>query len=269
MRIGIAVLSNDADLLRFFDERKGAVVPKELRKAGRQFNVFGIDSSNGKEAVIMELVSAHKKNDAIGILTDTTLGKIFSDMRHATFSQMFDPHAAKDNLQNYFGHLLSRWIKNLIFLMAACQDGKKKKCLMLPLEDFIADETATLRKILQNENSLGAFPEKLELCIKDIRERSVPKKRKSGKKHFLKDDGDRYFELAKERHGQADTARPPHILECSLSAYARFGISLDREEHFNVSLEAGNISGRFNGCHAEVDVAAQSHLNIFPNGNIR
>ena len=120
------------------------------------------------------------------------------------------------------------------------------------------------------QNNEGRFPELLEAQLKAIRERSIPKKKKSGNQHFLKDDNDRYFELGKEKHGQSETGVPHHAPECRLTASARFGVTLNRDLHFNISLETGQVSGAFQDCHAAIiQVPLRDHINMFPNGFIR
>ncbi|MCY4141405.1 MAG: hypothetical protein OXF56_24455, partial [Rhodobacteraceae bacterium] len=174
---------------------------------------------------------------------------------------------ARGSMKNYFGHNLNRWLKNLLFVAHAFSDGKLLKCLLLPRRNFYAPELVGLFEVCRNQNNDGRFLELLQAQLKAVRKRSVPKKGKSGNQHFLKDDKDRYFKLGKERHGQSETAMPPHNSYCHLTASARFGVTVDRYLHFNISIKSGLISGSFENCHAtQIQVPRCSHINMFPNG---
>ncbi|WP_288943962.1 hypothetical protein [uncultured Roseovarius sp.] len=270
MKVSLVILSSDTDVLDFFNARQGSVVAKELRKSGRQFNVLCLSHELSPEEITNRLVLAHERSDCVGIVVEDKLRDSVPKEKGAIFTKEFNATAAKPSLQNYFGHQLARWLKNLLRLSEIFRDGKQKKCLMLPLENFQAPEIDRLKQIIRSENDESQFFEKLEGTLKNIRNRSVPKKKKSGQRHFLKDDKEHYYELAKERHGQAETATPPHFPLCALSAASRFGISLNREEHYNVSIEDGNISGEFAACHGTpIRIGPCTHINMFPNGHIR
>ena len=215
------------------------------------------------------LITAHQINDAVGILLDQNVKDLFLDGGSSAFVQRFCAEEAKIDIHRHFSHSITQWVKNIIFLHNSFQDGKLRKCLMLPLKNFSAAEIPNLMSIINNEATAADFQMKIEQCVKSIRQRSVPKKRKSGNRHFLKDNQGRHFELGKEHHGQAETTCPPHSLDCCLSASSRFGITLNREEHFNVSMDGGNISGYFTTCHTEQTVTKCTHINMFPNSHIR
>ena len=270
MKFAILVIASDADVVSFFDRLKASVVPKEVSKGQHRFSVSVKDGNASDQEVTDWLLTAFEKHDAVGILTETGLPFQFLASCPAVFRMDFCSHKAKANMKNYFGHHLKRWLRNLIFLAERFNDGKLVKCLLLPRQSFNAPELEELFAVCATLTGEGEFSNKLQAHLKSIRDRSTPKKKKSGQRHFLKDDNGRYFELAKEKHGQSETTNPPHNSECLLAATARFGVSIDREIHFNVSEEAGKISGKFVDCHsAHVKVAETSHINMFPNGFIR
>lgn len=270
MKVAIVVVTQDADVRAFFCNLKGAIVPKELRKGSVQYSALPVDAACSNDELFKVLLDAHEKHDAVGVLVEdgceTRLNGCFS----AVFLKTFNPVEAKDSMKNYFGHNLTRWLKNLLFVSRAFTDGKQLKCLLLPFTNFAAQDLDIVAELCRMQNDEGKFQELLELQLKAIRERSIPKKKKSGRQHFLKDDNDRYFELGKEKHGQSETSRPPHAPECKLTAWARFGITVNRDLHYNVSLESGEISGDFKDCHsADVRMNPRGHINMFPNGFIR
>ncbi len=270
MKFAILVIANDADVLSFFDRLKAAAVPKEVSKGKHRFSVSVKGGDASDQDVTDWLLKAFEKHDAVGILTETGLPFQFLASCPAVFRLDFCSYTAKTNMKNYFGHHLKRWLRNLIFLTEQFNDGKLIKCLLLPRQSFNAPELEKLFEVCATQTGEGEFGNKLQAQLKSIRDRSTPKKKKSGQRHFLKDDNGRFFELAKEKHGQSETTSPPHNSECFLTATARFGVSIDREIHFNVSEEARQISGEFVDCHnAKVNVAATSHINMFPNGFIR
>jgi len=270
MKIAIVVVTHDADVRAFFDKQKGAVVPRELRKGNLQYSALPIDATCSDGELFERLLDAHEKHDAVGVLVENGSLPRLKNCLSALFLKTFDANEAKDSMKNYFGHNLTRWLKNLLHVSRTFSDGKQLKCLLLPNGSFDAPELGRVFLLCRTQNDLGRFPELLERQLKAIRERSIPKKKKSGSQHFLKDNRDRYFQLGKEKHGQSETGVPPHAPECALTASARFGVTVNRDLHFNISLEAGQISGTFNDCHAaSVNVSPCSHINVFPNGFIR
>lgn len=270
MKVAIVVVTQDAHVRAFFDDQKGSVVPKELRKNNTQYSVVPVDATCSDVELFKILLDAHGKHDAVGVLVETGREARLNDCFSALFLKTFSPIEAKNSMKNYFGHSLTRWLKNLLFVSRAFADGKQRKCLLLPYTNFSADELSEVIQLCRLKSDEGEFQELLERQLKAIRERSIPKKKKSGSQHFLKDDSQRYFELAKEKHGQSETSIPPHSPYCKLTASARFGITVDRDLHYNVSLEAGQISGDFKDCHsADVQIKPRKHINMFPNGFIR
>ena len=270
MKVAIVVVAYDTEILAFFEKLKGSVVPKELSKGGRQFNTLAVNAACSDDVLCEILVAAHQKHDAVGVLFEEGMNGRLSSCSSAIFLKAFDPTEAKPSMKNYFGHNLNRWLKNLLFVAQAFSDGKLLKCLLLPRQNFVAPELVGLFEVCRNRNNEGQFLELLQTRLKAVRQRSVPKKGKSGNHYFLKDDNDRYFKLGKEHHGQSETAKPPHNSDCHLTASARFGVTVDRYLHFNVSTKSGRISGTFEDCHAtQVQVSPCSHINMFPNGFIR
>ncbi|MBL4854746.1 MAG: hypothetical protein JKY25_10990 [Robiginitomaculum sp.] len=271
MKIAIVVVARDADVLAFFDEQKGAVVPRELREGNVQYNPLSVNAACSDDKLFEILLGAHKKHDAVGVLVETGNENRLNDCSSAVFLKTFNAVDAKGNMKNYFGHSLTRWLKNLHFVSQKFNDLKFFQCLALPGQSFAAPELTEIFRVCRTMNDEGKFLELLETKLKAVRNRRTPKKRTRYKAHFLKDDEGRYFGLGQERHGQSETRRPPHEAECSLTASARFGVTLDRYRHFNVSLEGDrHISGKFHNCHAvAVDISPCSHVNMFPNGFIR
>lgn len=272
MKFAVLVIATDTDVVSFFDRVKASAVPKEVANGQHRFSVSVKEGSSSDQEVASCLLKLFENNDAVGVLTEAGLKIPILDGHAYIFRMDFCSCEAKANanMKNYFGHHLNRWLRNLVFLAEQFKDGKLVKCLLLPRQNFNAPELDKLFTVCATLTGEGKFSNTLQVHLKSIRERSTPKKKKSGKKHFLKDDSGRYFELAKERHGQSEVTHPPHNSECILTATARFGVSIDRETHFNVSEEAGEISGKFVDCHGvQVDIRETTHINMFPNGFIR
>ena len=276
MKIKIVLVAQDSDVVEFFEKRKGKVVPKELRgkkcgvKCGVEFNTSRVDAGRSDDELVDALLDAHKEHDAVGVLVESGGEARLDNCAHAVFLKTFDSAEAKINMPNYFGHNLAQWLKNLLFVSRAFEDGKQRKCLLLPNQSFAAPELDEIFKLCRTQCDVPNFPELLEAGLKVIRRRSTSKKIKRSKRHFLKDDNDRFFELGKERHGQSETKTPPHLPKCLLTASARFGVTVDRYLHFNVSGETEKIGGVFRDCHDKSVIdPPRSHINVFPNGFIR
>ena len=173
--------------------------PKEVSKGQHRFSVSVKEGNASDQEVTDWLLKAFEKHDAVGILTETACHSSFLASCPAVFRMDFCSHKAKANMKNYFGHHLKRWLRNLIFLAERFNDGKLFKCLLLPRQSFNAPELEELFAVCATLTGEGEFSNKLEAHLKSIRGRSTPKKKKSGQRHFLKDDNGRYFELAKEK----------------------------------------------------------------------
>ena len=270
MRIAIAVICTSADLIKFFNKRRGSVVPQELRGKGREFNVICLDHTCSKEDLLARLADIGTRHDCVGILSEACLHDILPTESGAIFTKRFDANQAQDNPHNYFGHFLVRWLKNLIFLYSCFQKRGMLKCLMLPLKNFDGADLKELSETIAAKSDQGSFSRDVEGKLKMLHSRCVPKKRNKYKTQYIKDDSGLHFQLGYEKHGQAEVQSPPHTTECSLTAIARFGVTMDRELHFNVSRGQQHIEGVFNGCHGDPQsVGACSHINMFPNGQIR
>lgn len=270
MKVAILIVANDAEVVSFVDQAKASVVPKEIHQGIHRFSVAVKSGSSSECEIRSWLIDAFNKHEAVGIITENGVQPYFLLSRSALFQCSFSSVDAKPNMKNYFGRHLNRWLRNLIFLAKCFNDGKLLKCLLLPEQSFEAPELDAVFALCNSDIGASEFAKKLEGNLKMVRDRSIPKKKKSGTRHYLKDDHGRYFELAKERHGQSEVCTPPHHADCSLTSTARFGISIDRELHFNVSLDEDKISGDFVDCHnTQILVLEKSHINVFPNGYIR
>jgi hypothetical protein len=272
MKIAIVLVARDADILAFFEERRSSVIPKTVLKNQDRCNAVVLDARCSDEDLIQFLLKMHANHDAVGVLIEA--GDESRLRGCATFRKTFSSATAKsrNSLQNYFGQSLAPWLKNLLFLLKTFSEGKNRKCLMLPQHSFLASELNAIFLLCHAENEVGNFSRSLDAQLKLLRGRSKPKTHQHdrNRKEYLVDDGAKHFELGKERDGQSETRRPPHVVECELTASARFGMTMDRFAHFNVSEASGRISGIFQNCHSgQVNQQACSHLNMFPNGFIR
>jgi len=174
------------------------------------------------------------------------------------------------NIQNYFRKLFARVLRNFSVYANLFENMKFRKVFLLPLDNFLALEIGTMKEIFWDQTSAANFSDNLGETLKALLDRQRPKRK--GENYdtvYLRDDKLRFFKYGPEKHSKLETTIPPHGLLCGMNGYFRFGIRFDNDLHFNVSVEGkeAKISGRFTDCHAaERDVAATSHINMFPNG---
>lgn len=272
MKIAIVLVARDIEILSFFKKRRNKVIPAEVMRQDR-YNVVYFDARCSNEELIEFLLKVHASHDAVGVLIEDGEENRLNGYACAVFHKAFSPAEAKakNSLQNYFSFQLTRWLKNLIFLLNTFNEGKNRKCLMLPQYSFSAAELNAIFQLCRNGNENGNFTQSLETNLKKLRDRSNPKTHQHdhSRKQYLVDDSARHFELGKEGHGQSETGRPPHLAECAVTGSSRFGITLERKCHYNVTLAKGNISGIFRDCHGGNDTKDKDHLDMFPNGFIR
>lgn len=274
MKIAIVVVARDADTVAFFKQRRGSVIPKTVSGSNNRFNVVVIDACCSDEELFQGLIKMHVNHDAVGVLIENCDESRLNKCTCAIFRKTFSSVEAKskNSLQNYFTSNMTRWLKNFIFLVEKFNEGKNRKCLMLPERSFSAPELSEIFQLCLTKNDEGSFTHSLEERLKLLRNRSNPKKHQHDKnrKEYLVDDVARHFDLGKDRHGQSETKRPPHKLECEYSAWSRFGVTMDRLIHYNVSLAGSAISGNFQNCHSTTAFQEPcTHINMFPNGFIR
>ena len=179
MKIAIVVVSSDTEILAFFEKRKGAIVPKSLREGGFEYNIIVIEANSTDCELMGKLIHAHASHDAVGVLADTGQDNRLSSYSSAVFLKTFDASLAKVNLNNYFAHILTRWLKNLKFISKSFTDGKLVKCLLLPYQNFVATDLNSMFDCCRCSCADSSFQEQLSKVLKAIRKRSVPKKRKA------------------------------------------------------------------------------------------
>lgn len=272
MKLTIIVATADLQVQAFVGQQKQAIIPDGIVQRFRRplkiaVFAFQLSPATSDDDVTDYLVGLKGSADAVVILVDGRYEEMFSRYQDAFFISSYSPALGGKSMKNFFSMVLAKVLRNFAVLSQRFDDAKFQKVLLLPLHIFEADELAETRALVHRDTRRDDFPTMLDQCLGALRRRQTPKTRAKGKKVYLKDDADRFFEYGLERHARIETTSPPHARFCDLNASFRFGRAYESDRHFNVSRSGEQSSGKLASCHLqEVGFRRRSHLNIFPNG---
>lgn len=275
MRVGVVVATPDLAFRTFLNTRKdsalpGATLRREFGSGGVSFAVlpFAIENAQSADDFGGWLDRTSDRFDGIIVLIDAAYAHLADPLRDAFFVTAFPSHYPSAHHLNRFGSVIAPILKNYSALKSAFDDLKFRKALLLPLENFMAQELVDVRNLVGQRGNAAGFGESLFDLLSRIRRRQTPKKRASYRRTYLVDDVPWYFEYGHEHHGTPPTGVPPHAVRCRPNSRFRFGFSYDEERHWNVSNEHpdGTIAGTFACCHGPPKpVAATTHIDMYPN----
>lgn len=277
MQIHLCLVSDNSkaiDLVR--DERLG-LIPRPLIEllckddAIPVFSTRAYDSrkaNRGLESFLLE----RKESQAIIILRDRHYGGFIDHLFNACFVIDLDLTAVvKGNYKNYFSKIISQGLKNFFQYKRSVSDGSNQQAILLPLENFKAEEIQELKTLFRTRTLDPSFANHLKRTILLLKGRRRPRRNCNYANIYFVDDDDKLFDYGKERHAQLETSNP-HSELCELTGNFRFGIKIDSTRHYNVTKECKghtNISGAFIDCHGDThQITSRTHLNMFSNDQV-
>jgi len=273
MKLAVIVATADPRVQAFVGQQKQALIPQGVvdrfrGKVETAVFAFQIGSATSDDDVANYLSGLRGAADAVVILVDGRFEALFAAYEDAFFISSYAAGLGGKTMKNFFSMVLARLLRNFAAFSQRFEDAKFQKVLLLPIDTFQAAELAEARALVRRGNRRDDFPTLMDQCLGALRNRQTPKTRTRGKKVYLRDDADFFFEYGLERHARIATGSPPHERSCDLNASFRFGRAYERDRHFNMSRSGDQLlSGRLASCHAqEVGFRDRTHLNVFPNG---
>jgi hypothetical protein len=239
-----------------------------MKEIGAEFSTSVYDPATAGRPLAQYLLE-RKKDEAIVLLLDTSLGEFANDVACACFTANveFATHP-QTNYQNYFAGKLSRLLKNLASFLTIIGDGANEQVMLLPFRNFNAQELRDLREVCRNETFSPEFANMVSAHVEALKSRRRPHRKSNYHSRHYVDDDEKLFQYGLERHAQLATGSP-HTQVCTLTGNFRFGRRIVADRHYNVTKECGQgtqIAGDFADCHDDVHVVAPTtHLNIFSN----
>ena len=276
MKIFIGLVTPDSNLRQHFRSGVNAVIPKAAMSRGefrdrRPSVILGIFSPEDKPSsddFERFLLSRAKDSDACLLLVDEDWAFVTTNVRGAMLSLVFNRSTVGASAMNFFHKETSKLLRAIRVINANFSDSDDAQLLSLPVRNFHAIELKEIARICREECSESDFQNRLDRQLSKMRDRRRPRRRSDFKKKYIVDDRARFFEYGKEKHAQFETGAP-HRPFCALNGYFRFGRSIDRTRHYNVSETEGDrtsIKGEFDDCHdTRKSVHATTHLNMFSN----
>jgi len=273
MKFLIVVVTQESRVARFISVRQTGAIPADKRnlffKRGITFSMKAFLARNPDcEGLYQFLANAIKGVDGLILVCDHKLRVASMPLSDAFFLATFNS-MDQSSIQNFFGQIIARTLKNFWVYMDRFSDAKFQKLLLLPLQNFVADELAQIRRLFSENAASNNFANALDQNLGRLYSRRTPKGNSRFRTIYVRDDKSHYYSYGYEIHAQLESAVPPHEPTCELNGFFRFGLKYDHRRHYNVSerSDRSTISGVFINCHGEpVAADSRSHLNMFPNG---
>ncbi|HBF30797.1 hypothetical protein [Rhizobium sp.] len=249
-----------------------------LSKSKASASIFGFHF-HGEKALTQlteRILTISEKVDAIILIADGH--KVMQDVTpfkealHCFLTDLSFAYEAGTS-ENFLRATISDAVSEFVKFTSFFNDHKFEKIFLLPTNIFKLNAWRDLVKISKKEMTVENPVDKIQGCIKLIRNKMSPKRHGDSKDrtHYFVDDNGFFFSYGHEKHARPETGNPPHHATCDLNSRFRFGRKYDHERHFNVSVERPKspIKGEFTTCHGETySFSSDTHLNIFPNNHI-
>ncbi|MFN3147216.1 MAG: hypothetical protein ACE368_19185 [Paracoccaceae bacterium] len=271
MKIDIVVVTQDVDLRDAVGTRKESLLDQSLLRSLQDKGASPVVGAFCDVCVDAENVSQfisrrYSESRACILVVDSRLRNKNICLAPAVLSvELLLPHH-NPNYPNALRKSLNFAVKVADRLLPFFESREKLRFALLPRANFAATEWAVFLNSLSGGVARLEFVTVLEKTLALLRERQKPKTSTNHRATFIVSDNGWHFAFGHEEHARAETAHPPHNISCILRSQYRFGFPIKPTQHYNVSIEGGQISGSFVNCHGQVDlIAARSHLNLFPN----
>lgn len=279
MNINIVCVSRNKEVVdaisrnrfNFTKRETDSISALEKKNITLELNTYWANKPNARQGLEKFFLRFARRDAALIVLWDSTAQGISSSFRGTIFSRQFDGSKVYSNAHNYLKSIIMRYLREFAYVFQKFESARGQDALLLPFRNFEAVERDGLFSLFECEHISNDYFEKLDESLKYLSRRKRPKRRSRYKQRYFVDDRLLYFTLGKEKHGQAETKRPPHNELCELSKFLRHGVRYDLDRHFNVSNEDSRIQKpQLQDCHGDsYEIEAATHLNIFPNDFIR
>jgi hypothetical protein len=270
MRLRVLVLTTSRDLCDFAGRKKQGLIPKDIRErdyfasARIAVQAMRIDAVAAATEVGRLVQERSEDTDAVVVLFESSLAAGVDSLATSCFLWSFPLVSPSRDFGNHISRALSRCLRAFEVFSRRFDELQYQKMFLLPTRNFRAGEFEQLKACFTVREGDFNFSSELEQALSALRGRQKPKVQTTDRRVYYVDARNLFFEYGCERHGSFDTAEP-HDWQCALNGCFRFGRRIERERHFNVTCETGDLSHDFVDCHDGEISVRRSHANIFPN----
>lgn len=273
MKRAFICAASTPEALSIFRQRQNALIPPEFRLADDTLLPISVRSTQELETQISERVGGSESTyDLVVLLYEAGLDTAVMPFRQIFWTTSFK-NPGHDQFGNHMGRKIARILKSIGVLQKKMEDHVGQQALLLPIANFHSEKTYELWNTIYHYETAQDFSSAVSIAISEIvADHRKPRRLKErSQQRFFVDARQCSFHFGYERHGQADTACPPHRHLCALSAVYRFGMRFDNERHFNVThSNHSTLTVEFDDCHGEQQsFKSVSHVNMWPNDYCR
>jgi hypothetical protein len=261
--------ASTTEALTILRQRQNALIPQEFRGANDSLIPVQVQTAEQLEAYIAEKIGGTEDSyDLVVLLCEAALEFAVRPFKYIFWTTEFDSPGS-DQFGNHIAKKIARLLKSLGVLQRTMQDYVGQQTLLLPTGNFRSDSLRQLRAIIANYEAHLDFSSAVSAAVGQvIADHRKPRRLKErNQQRCFVDERDCCFKFGFEKHGQADTASPPHRVTCALSAAYRFGMRFDAERHFNVMHHHHpRLTIKFDDCHGTQQAFKEvTHVNMWPN----
>jgi hypothetical protein len=275
MKIYVGLISSTAELIKEFNNKKEALIPRSIinrlpKSCNFKFDVFDPQKSTSQFDVDRHVLESSRGYDYAACLIELGHMRLCENIRLAILSSVFDLNGEqKENPQNFFTTRLNKLFKSALFTIDKMKVAETEQAMRLPRRNFRAQELVNLCKIYRDDVLAENFHDDAKKLIAALEKKRRPRRRSDYPTKYFIDDSKKYFIFGKEIHAILPTGGA-HQAHCELNGNFRFGQKISIDHHFNVSEGDGDrtyISGKYENCHNEVvsPEKGRTHLNMFTN----
>ncbi len=271
MTTAAILITTDKRVHEFVESRKSSILPPDVRtlKDGTKIELssFFATSIHSDESIKRHIhKTAKDKGGVITLMEDAIFDRII-DLRDVSFSNRISKERLSRSSNNEIQKVVARAVRDYSLLRARAADRKFRKIIFLPIGSFNADAHRDLVGLCRASFDSLNFSADLKRRLEAMQRLQKPRRERDAPSIYYLDGDNVRFEYGHEDHSRPDSASP-HDYMCALKNRFRYGVALDPEYHYNVSIAGGSIKGKaFSDCHgADVKHPRSSHLNMFPSG---
>jgi len=254
--------------------KRERLIPESVRKewAPAQISVVPMVPIPGvqEESFLNNVENVSDKFEGLVVFIPKALSYLLNRSRRGLFVFEYDGGRVVGNLQNQLSGIIRRGFTAFRQLLGKARRKDNLRAILLPLDDFIATPVQKLRELFENISDRPHFARELDQILSDLRSYQSPKRVSEEEVRVVyTDDRGKVFEVARERHAEAEVSVPPHDVVCGLNKACRFGVKYDEKFHYNVTIGGDVRRHRFAGCHLNAPrINRATHANLFPNGYV-
>ena len=278
MKVLICLVASQNVITDAINRQREKLIPQDLFKGKSgpdyplHFKIVIFNPQSNRLSLDKYLLSCAKEMDAVVLLIERQHVQHTQCISQAIFGTIFEtPNERLGTFKNFFGSYFSLLFRNFFVLKKMMGVAVVEQALMLPIRNFEAAELTEITRLVREDSRSPAFAGDMNIQLTELLKRRRTRKNSTFPTKYFIDDKGMHFVYGNEHHAQFDTGAP-HTAACHLNGLFRFGKSIDKSRHYNVSLGDGDIThiaGELPDCHGAIKKIPtsprRSHVNMFAN----